>query len=271
MRIGRAKTQPRSTQRPQIILFSALSALSAVAFSALSASSAPSAPQAPATPPNPRAAAPFDLTGYWVSVVSEDWAWRMVTPRKGDYASVPLNAEGRRVADTWDPATDEAGGNQCRSYGVGHIMRVPGRVHLTWDNDRTIKIETDAGQQTRMLRFDASPPASGDADWQGRSIATWDVAGGRGGRGAPPPRAGSLKVVTTHMKPGYLRKNGVPYSENAVVTEYFDRHVEANGEWFTVTTIVDDPKYLLQPFITSTDFRKEPDGSKWRPVPCTAR
>ena len=221
---------------------------------------------------NPRSSAPIDLTGYWVSVVTEDWAWRMVTPRKGDYASVPLNDEGRRVAGTWDPAKDEESGNQCRSYGVGHIMRVPGRLHVTWDNDSTLKIETDAGQQTRLLRFDASQPPSGDAHWQGHSIATWEVPAGRGsgGRGAPP-RGGSLKVVTTRMKAGYLRKNGVPYSENAVVTEFFDRHTESTGEWFTVTTIVDDPKYLQQPFITSTDFRKEPDGSKWRPVPCTAR
>jgi hypothetical protein len=229
--------------------------------------------QAPAAAATPRAAAPFDLTGYWVSVVSEDWAWRMVTPRKGDYSSIPLNDEGRRVAGQWDPAGDEASGNQCRSYGVAHIMRVPGRVHVTWENDTTLKIETDAGQQTRLLRFAASPSPSGEADWQGQSIATWDVAGGRGtgGRGAPPPRSGSLKAVTTRMKAGYLRKNGVPYSDNAVVTEYFDRHMESTGEWFTVTTIVEDPKYLAQPFITSTDFKKEPDGSKWRPVPCTAR
>jgi len=220
------------------------------------------------TAATPRAAAPFDLTGYWVSVVSEDWAWRMVTPRKGDYSSVPLNDEGRRAADGWDPAKDEASGNQCRSYGAGHIMRVPGRVHITWDDDTTLRIETDAGQQTRLLRFGAPPP-SGEPDWQGHSLASWDVA--RGGRGAPPPRSGSLKVVTTRMKPGYLRKNGVPYSESAVITEYFDRHMEASGDWFTVTTIVDDPKYLAQPFITSSDFRKEPDGSKWRPVPCAAR
>src|SRR5262252_2776408 len=229
--------------------------------------------QAPATPPGPRAAAPFDLTGYWVSVVSEDWAWRMVTPRKGAYASVPLNDEGRRAAGLWDPAKVEETGNQCRSYCAAHIMRVPGRVHVTWENDATLKIETDAGQQTRLLRFGGSPAPAGEPDWQGQSIATWDVAAGRGiaGRGAPPPRSGSLKVVTTRMKPGYLRKNGVPYSENALVTEYFDRHAESNGDWFTVTTIVEDPKYLTQPFITSTDFKKEPDGSKWRPVPCTAR
>ena len=57
-------------------------------------------------PPTPRAAAPVDLTGYWVSVVTEDWRFRMVTPPKGDYASVPLNAEARRVADAWDPSKD---------------------------------------------------------------------------------------------------------------------------------------------------------------------
>jgi hypothetical protein len=222
-----------------------------------------------------RASAPIDLTGYWVSIVTEDWAWRMVTPRKGDYASVPLNDEGRRVAGSWDPAKDEASGNECRSYGVGHIMRVPGRLRVTWENDSTLKIEADAGRQTRLLRFAPASPPGGEPQWQGYSVATWEAAAARGpagrGAGSAAPRSGSLKVVTTRMKAGYLRKNGVPYSENAVVTEFFDRHVEANGPWFTVTTIVDDPKYLQQPFITSTDFRKEADGSKWHPVPCTAR
>jgi hypothetical protein len=74
--------------------------------------------------------------------------------------------------------------------------------------------------------------------------------------------------VTTSIRPGYLRKNGVPYSENAVMTEYFDRHSAYGTEWITVTTLVEDPKYLTQPFITSTHFKKEADGSKWNPVPC---
>ena len=243
--------------------------------------------QAPQAPQTPQAAAPIDLTGWWVSIVTEDWRWRMVTPAKGDYSSVPITNEGRRVADGWDPAKDEREGNACRSYGAAAIMRVPGRVHITWDGDSALKIETDAGTQTRLLRFGDVQAPSGEAGWQGHSAATWEIAGpgnrgggpggpgggGRGGGGgAPPgPRFGSLKVVTTHMKPGYLRKNGVPYSENAVLTEYFDRHTEANGdEWFTVTTIVDDPKYLNQPFITSSGFKKERDGSKWRPTPCTA-
>jgi len=209
-----------------------------------------------------------------VSIVTEDWRFRMVTPPKGDYASVPLNAAARAVADKWDPAKDEAEGNACKSYGAGNIMRTPGRLRISWQDDTTLKIETDAGEQTRMLHFAGEP--GGEPSWQGYSQASWEMAGGpgRGGRGAPPPppRGGSLKVVTTRLKAGYLRKNGVPYSENTTVTEYFDRHNETDGsQWFTVTTIVDDPKYLAQNFITSTHFKKEADGSKFSPAPCKAR
>src|SRR5215813_1064759 len=246
------------------------------------------AQQAP--PGTARAVSPIDLTGNWVSIVTEDWRFRMVTPPKGDYASVPLNAAARQMADKWDPAADEAAGNACKSYGAANIMRTPGRLHISWQDDSTLKIETDAGQQTRLLHFTGTP--AGDASWQGYSQASWEIAGvtpggggggrggggGGGGRGAaaggppPAPRGGSLKAVTTHLKEGYLRKNGVPYSENTVVTEYFDRHNESNGDqWFTVTTIVDDPKYLAQSFITSTHFKKEPDASKWYPSPCKAK
>ena len=268
--------QPRSSLRSLRNIFSACSAISAVAFSALSAFSAVSAQP----PPGARAAAPIDLTGYWVSIVTEDWRYRMMTPRKGDYSSVPLNAAARRAADAWDPAKDAADGNACRSYGVGNIMRVAGRVHVTWQDEETLKIETDAGTQTRLLHFgDAAQPPAGDRSWQGYSVARWQPAGpqrrgggaGRGRGGAPPVRGGSLKVVTTHMKPGYLRKNGVPYSENATVTEYLDRHAEPNGDqWFTVTTIVEDPTFLDEPFVTSSHFKKERDGAKWRPTACTA-
>src|SRR2546423_318958 len=237
--------------------------------------------------PTPRALSPIDLTGNWVSIVTEDWRFRMVTPPKGDYASVPLNAAARAVADKWDPAKDEADGNACKSYGAANIMRTPGRLRISWQDDTTLKIETDAGQQTRLLHFAGSP--SGEPSWQGYSVATWEPAGGpargggggggRGGAGGPgaggpppAPRGGSLKVVTTRLKEGYLRKNGVPVSENAVVTEYFDRHSETDGtEWFTVTTIVDDAKYLAQNFITSTHFKKEADASKFSPSPCKAR
>jgi len=204
-------------------------------------------------PPTPRAAAPFDMTGYWVSVVTEDWRWRMLTPPKGDYASVPLNPEGRRVADTWAPAKTSSDG--CKAYGAAALMRMPGRLHITSENDTTLKIEADAGTQTRLLHFDKSLKPAAERSWQGHSIAEWE-------------RAGSLKAVTTNLRAGYLRKNGVPYSEDAVVTEYFDRFASSGSEWLTVITVVDDPKYLTQPFVTSTHFKREPDGSKWAPSRC---
>jgi len=216
-------------------------------------------------PQTGQAGAPIDLTGYWVSVVTEDWRWRMVTPPKGDFASVPLNAEGTKVGNAWDPATD----GSCLAYGAAGLMRIPTRLHITWEGENTLKIETDAGQQTRRLLFgQTQPPAQ--RSLQGYSVASWEIAGA-GGRGGPPPgpRRGNLKVVTTMLSGGWLRRNGAPYSENATVTEYFDRFPAPNGdEWFSVTTIVSDPKYLTQDFVTSTHFKKEADGSKWAPKAC---
>src|SRR5437879_9811967 len=136
-----------------------------------------------------KAAAPVDLTGYWVSVVTEDWRWRMVTPLKGDAASVPINAEGRKIVDAWDPAKDEAAGLQCKAYGAPAIMRVPGRLHITWQDDNTLKIETDARTQTRLLHFGGRPPQGAEPSWQGYSVARWEppiplgpVGVGLGGR-----------------------------------------------------------------------------------------
>ena len=217
---------------------------------------------------SPQQAAPVDLTGYWVSVVSEDWRFRMLTPPKGDVGAVPVNAEGRRVAGEWDAARDVAAGDACKGYAAPGLMRLPGRLHITWQDERTLKIETDAGTQTRVLQFAgaAAAAAAGERTWQGVSTAAWDAVQGEGAA-----RWGSLRVVTNQLKAGYLRKNGVPYSENAVVTEYFDAHPgPGNSSWITITTIVNDPRYLTQEFITSTDFRKEPDGSKWSPTPCRA-
>ena len=225
----------------------------------------------PAPPPTPQAAAPIDLTGYWVSVVTEDWRWRMVTPPKGDVASVPLNPAGIKVANAWDPATD----GSCLAYGAAGLMRIPTRLHITWDGNNVLKIETDAGQQTRRFVFDKNAPAPTTKSAQGHSVAEWEiVGGGRGGRGGaaggpPAPRFGNLKVTTTNLTAGWLRKNGVPYSENTTLTEYYDRFAAPNGdEWLVVNTIVSDSMYLTQDFVTSTHFKKEPDAAKWSPASC---
>src|SRR6478752_8377129 len=101
----------------------------------------------------PKESAPIDLTGYWVSIVSEDWRFRMLTPPKGDHPDFLLTPAGTKLADSWDPAKDEAEKDHCKAYGAPNIMRVPGRFHITWADDRTLKIETDAGMQTRLLRF----------------------------------------------------------------------------------------------------------------------
>jgi hypothetical protein len=218
-------------------------------------------------PQTPRAAAPVDLTGYWVSVVTEDWRYRMVTPAKGDFASIPTNAAGIQIGQQWDPAKDEAAGEQCKSYGAPAIMRVPGRIHITWENDSTLKIDTDAGQQTRLLHFGEFQP--GPPSLQGASTASWEFAGARRGG---PPTGGSLKVITTGLRPGYLRKNGYPYSDKTSVTEFYDRSNEENGDsWLVITTIVNDPVYLSQEFITSTHFKKEANAAGWDPQPCTAK
>jgi hypothetical protein len=239
-----------------------------------------------------------------VSVITEDWQWRMRTPAKGDTTSVPLNPAGVAAANIWDPSKD----GLCEAYGVGGIMRMPTRLRISWQDDTTLKIETDAGQQTRLLHFQPppapgargpsavagpapsavagpapsaveGPPATntGPRTLQGYSVAEWQRSVGFDAfgfgltpeRGAAPQRWGSLRVVTTNMLPGWLRRNGVPYSDKASITEYFApfSHRDA-GDWFVVTTIVDDPTYLAGSFITSSNFKKEPNDSKWDPKPC---
>jgi hypothetical protein len=224
----------------------------------------------PAAPPAPRATAPIDLTGYWVAIISEDWRWRMVTPPKGDYASIPLNVAGKNLADTWDPAKDEAAGEQCKAYGAPGVMRGPTRLHLTWLDDTTLKLETDYGMQTRLLHFGApATTASAAPTLQGVTTAQWVFSAAGRGRG---PRPGSMKSITTRLRPGYLRKNGVPYSANTVFTEYWDIVAGPNAsQWLVVTNTVNDAANLQTPWVTSVHFKKEPDGAKWDPEPCSAR
>ena len=155
-------------------------------------------------------------------------------PPLGARVDIPMNAEARKIALAWDPAKDEAAGEQCRGYGAPNVMRIPERIHVTWQDDQTLKIETDAGQQTRLFEFGAPKNAGGS--WQGVSTASWEtLPAGRGG----PLLSGSLKVVTTKLKPGYLQRNGIPYSANATLTEYFDRVDEPGASYIVVTTTVE--------------------------------
>ena len=217
-----------------------------------------------APPANGQAGAAIDLTGYWVSVVTEDWRYRMVTPPKGEYGGVTMTAAGRQIAAAWDPARDEADGTQCKAFGAAGVMRMPGFLHITWENENTLRVETSAGTQTRRFNFRGAQHTV-EPKWQGFSLAQWEVAAGL-------PRTGSLKVVTTELKPGYVRKNGVPYSADTILTEWFDRVTTPTGDtWINVTTEVNDPQYLAGPFVTTSHFKKLPDGSRFKPEPCLTR
>ena len=262
-------------KHPILFLSAVVVLLGVLPFSLIAQQRGAAAPAAaPPPPPTARNAAPIDLTGYWVSMVTNEWRWRMLTPAKGDYATIPINAEARKVADSWDPARDEASGNQCRSYGAAIIMQVPGRLHITWANDNTLKLDTDAGTQTRLFNFGSTPQSTGEPTWQGNSAAEWQIARGRGREvqaQSAPARSGTLKVVTRGMRSGYLRKNGVPYSEKAVVTEHFNRVSGPGGDYLNVLVVVDDPMYLTGPYARSMQFRREPDGAKFKPEPCSSR
>lgn len=216
----------------------------------------------------PQQVAPFDITGTWISVVTEDWMFRMVTPPKGQYLGVPMNRAAREVADAWDPKADQAAGLACKGYGGAAIMRRPGRLRISWPENDEVRIEAEAGEQVRNLQFNAKPPAGAERTWQGFSAAEWNFQNAAQGQ----PRRGTLQVTTTDMLPGYLRKNGVPYSEDATVTEYFDSYTASNGDiWLVITTSVHDPMYLTTDFVTSSHFKKVVDGdTTWIPEPCSA-
>lgn len=244
-----------------------------------------------APPQTPRASAPIDLTGYWTAVLTEDWHVRMFTASKGDFGSgppgavaqivtgrlgvganpaqdgnIPYNLKGAQAAVAWDAAADEAAGQQCKAYGAPGVMRQPTHLHVTWADDNTLKVEADFGTQTRLLHFAPTPAPA--ASLQGHSAASWIRMGGGGGQ-ANFQTGGALKVVTTHLTPGYYWKNGMPYTANAVLKEnFFLLDVPDGGTWMTLTQLVEDPEFLTQPYVVNYHFKKLPDGSKWRPTPC---
>jgi hypothetical protein len=251
-----------------------------------------------AAPPAPaKADAPIDLTGYWTAVITEDWHQRMLTAEKGDFgtgapgavvtpggrpgpSNIPFNPNGRKIALAWDPAKDEAEGNQCKAYGAVGVLRQPTHLHITWQDDNTLKMEADFGTQTRLFHFvpraagmgapaaKAGPPAGEAPSFQGYTVANWVQLGGKEGF----EKGGNLSATTTNLKPGYYYRNGMPYSANAVLTEHFRViDIPKSGQWIAFSSMVVDPEYLTQPYIVTYQFKKLADGSKWNPQPCAAK
>jgi hypothetical protein len=207
----------------------------------------------------------------------------MVVVGPGDYIGVPINAEAKKVADGWAPAAAEAAAKTCEAYGGGIIMWLPERLHISWQDANDLRVDTDAGMQTRLLHFvsardraggevQAAPPSRPPTDiapsLQGYSVARWVLpAGSRPGRA----RDGSIQVTTDHMLPGLLTKNGVPYDGNAKKTEWWDLRNESadNEQWLSISTTVEDPHYLTRPYVYDPIFQKEAGGAKWDPTPCS--
>jgi hypothetical protein len=212
----------------------------------------------------------FDITGTWVSLVTEDWRFRMVTASAGDYEGIGLTAHGREVADAWDPDADIASGDACKAYGAGGLMRIPTRLNISWASENVLRIDTDAGMQTRLLKFGEDQDSVGAGSLQGVTHANWDLE--RAGPFGGPVVGGSIAATTTEMAPGYLRRNGVPYGGQAVLTEHYELLVGGDGtEYLTVISVLEDPGHLTQLYTTSANFKREADDSKWNPSECMAR
>ena len=228
-------------------------------------------PGGPPPAQSAKAAAPVDLTGYWVSIVTEDWIERMSPD------SPPSGTGGARGLTRAPAVAAPPNGEQCRVYAAGGSLRVPTRLNITWVDDNTLKVQMDAGNQARVFHFMPETPRPAEKTLQGYSVATWELnAGARGGRGGPPPggpaagappapRWGSMNVVTTNLSGGYLLSSRSLYSENAVLTEYFSHHTDFGQDYFTVTAQIQDGPTTR---VTSSTFKKEPNGSKFSPGPC---
>jgi len=235
--------------------------------------SVPAYAQPPPAPPDTRSArerAPIDLTGQWVAVVDEDWRWRMVTPPVGDTSSLPVNNRAREAAAAWDLERDKAEGNLCKAFAGPGLIRQPTRIRIDWEDDDTLRLEFDAGRQVRRLEF--TPQAPGERALQGYSEAQWfRQTQSRGVFGQrTPPEGGSLVVRTTQLTGGYLRPNGVPFSERTTVKEFFNTFTlpGAAGAWLILTMVVDDPEYLTTELVVSSQFKKEASRGAWNPRPC---
>jgi hypothetical protein len=241
-----------------------------------------------AAPPSARDQAPWDPSGYWVSLITQNWRWRMVVVGPGDYIGIPINAEAKKIADAWNPAAVEAAGKQCEAHGGGIVMDLPERIHVSWVDANELKVDTDTAMQTRLLHFmsagrgapggaRAAPPSRPTEmapSLQGYSVARWVTpAGGQGrpgGAGMPRSPYGSIQVTTDHMLPGLLRTNGIPYGADAKKTEWWDLRQEGTGEqWLVISTTLEDPQYLTRPYVYDPIFQKEADGAKWDPTPCS--
>src|SRR6187401_2362325 len=190
-----------------------------------------------------------DLSGNWAALYHEDQPHRIPGPDLGDYTGIPLNDAGRLKADSWDASILTLREHQAKPHPSTYSLRGPANIRITRQLDPVTEevngyeLFGTFGQATRQIWLDGRPhPAEYAAHtWAGFSTARWD--------------GNALEVLTTHLKVGWLQRNGVAHSDRATMTERFIRH----GSHLTVITIVDDPIYLEEPFIRTTNWVLNPD------------
>jgi hypothetical protein len=187
----------------------------------------------------------FSLVGLWSGMYHEDELERTDPgPPPGDYTGIPINEAARYHADSWDADLVSVMEHQCIPHNAIYSMRGPANLSVHADIDsstgqlRAYVIDGTFGGATRIIWMDGRPHPSKFAahTWGGFSTGTWE--------------GDTLKVVTTHIKAGYLRRNGITFNDNATLTEFFDLH----DKYLTVTTLAYDPIYLTEPLLRTESF-----------------
>jgi len=193
---------------------------------------------------SPPVFAQVNLSGGWGQKLHEDEPERGPGPEIGDYTGMPINDAARMKADTWDAQRWGMVEHECDPHPVDDAVRGPADMRIWSEGDpftqavvawRTT-VRYKLTQRTIYMDGRPHPSANAPRTWQGFSTGTWE--------------ADMLQVTTTHMKEGWLRRNGLPRSDKAAMTEYFIRH----GDFLTLVTDVEDPVYLTEPFIRTTNW-----------------
>jgi hypothetical protein len=201
--------------------------------------------------------AQVDLSGGWDSIRHEDQIERGAGPEIGDYTGVPINDQARSRADAWDAEKWTQPEHECEPHPADYGARGGGSMRI-WAEANPATLEVTAWhtemmwmQPRRAIYMDHRQHPAEDAihTWQGFSTGEWV--------------GDTLKVTTTHLKEGWIRRNGIPRSDKATMVEYFIR----NGDYLTVVTIVQDPVYLTEPFIRTSDWKLDL-GYKTKPSTC---
>jgi hypothetical protein len=190
------------------------------------------------------ASAQVDFSGGWITKVHEDAPERGPGPEIGDYAGLPVNDAARMKADAWDAQELEAIEHECEPHPADYGPRGPANMRVWGDMDPLTKgitawhTELSYMLPLRTIYMDGRPHPSPNAPhtWQGFSTGEWD--------------GDKLKVTTTHLKQGWVRRNGLPRSATATLIEYYVRHHDV----LTLVAVVKDPVYLTEPLIRSSSW-----------------